>query len=159
MKVSRQVTVRIPCSLDGMDADTAPRVLNSNGFRDIAVSPNYIQATRGSYWATLFIPGDGRRWYHTLVIDSSFVTYTIDTWWAFFTRADEEVFETEGEALIDQLSGREPNRHLLAKATCKRRFSDFIVLLCIIAIGIGAALAITVLALILIVAMVLIAKL
>ena len=138
MKISRQVSVTFDRTLEEISKNRKEQlrtVLEDYGFRDISLSENNICAYRGSIWATLLIPGDPRRWYHTINITKQEMRFDIDTWFGAFAKADEEVFKVEGNQILDTLCGISVDDCQIKKATVARRYSDVRIVLSLVAIG------------------------
>ena len=144
MKISKQVAITLDRDLEESSIKNNEQVhiaLSEFGFREISITEDSISAQRGSHFGTLFLSGDPRRIFHTMTISNQGIRFDLDTWFGVFAKADEEVFQAEGNQILDMLCGINTDGKLLRQATIVRRWSDVRMFLFLLAIGMALGLA------------------
>lgn len=105
MIIRKRIEIRVRVAAGGSPPvlQQLAEQLASRGFRDVeATTPGSVRATRGKHFWSLCGAGDPRRMFHRLQADIDGMSYFIDNWFGLFTRADGEVFRTEGEVILGQ---------------------------------------------------------
>jgi hypothetical protein len=134
MRVGRHFVLSVPADSRTLPANWAEQsraILAAAGFKEIAVSPNQISATRGRFWQAA-LRRDPRSLSHAIYITKSGVTYVFTSPTPMtFSSADEDVLNAEAMSFLARLSGTCADDDQLRLALARQRTTDTKILITI----------------------------